>query len=234
MNKLLKLTATVAIGVISMLNTACGASTTQADINQVKTYLRDERNIIPDSIGVVVVYDTSGSMNNGIATSSGVAAKSEVAKNAVKNTMEMVKSFSTGSNSVFVGVVTFRDTLPIFKADAGVANTVNRFISKQSITGGTPLGPAIINAGKILLASSAEKLHMVVVTDGAADDSADPLRSASPLAGKINLHFVAVGMDERVLGEIKSISATVVEAKSESQLREKLNDIFANKVLVEE
>jgi hypothetical protein len=212
-----------------MAGTRCGAATT-------------------DGVALAVVYDTSGSMRDPVPDGTGKRSpKYLIANRALEAIARRIGRFAGGpggTRAVEAGLFVFSDrgarlAVPFgpFKAEDFQA-WARRFDRPQ---GGTPLGAAIADAGRAVLASNLSRKHVLVISDGESNIGLDPAgamaelkRQADRQQTTLALHFVAFDVDAKVFEAVKKLGATVVGAANETQLNTQLEFILEKKILLED
>jgi hypothetical protein len=111
----------------------------------------------------------------------------------------------------------------------------------KSPDGGTPLGRALENASRAVMASGLAHKHVLIITDGtntvgSPPDSVLPglLRQAKAKETVLSVHFIAFDVDAKVFEGVKKQGATVVGAGNETQLNQQLQFILEKKILLED
>jgi len=106
--------------------------------------------------------------------------------------------------------------------------------------GPTPLGAAVEAAGNVLLQSSAGKRHVLVITDGINTAGPDPAaviprlnKAAERKGAGISFHFIAFDVKANVFASVAKQGATLVAAADERQLKDQLEFILEEKILLE-
>jgi hypothetical protein len=203
-----------------------------------------------DGVAVAIVYDTSGSMKDAVRDDKGrPAAKYVIANRALEAIARRLQAFAANTNGgssrvVQAGLFVFSDrgarpAIPFgpFNAPA-FESWARRFDHPQ---GGTPLGTAIRDAGRAVLASNLTRKHVLVLTDGESNIGPDPASTMSDLKRQaeqkqtgLSLHFVAFDVDAKVFDAVKKLGATVVGAANETQLNTQLEFILEKKILLED
>ena len=203
-----------------------------------------------EGIALAIVYDTSGSMKESVATQGGkYAPKYVVANKALGRIIDQISRFATNAPSgsprkIETGLFIFRDTGASEAVKFGVfdpqslRNWVSRFTTPQ---GSTPLGNSIATAWKTVERSSLSHKHIVVLTDGVNTSGPQPEELLPRLKAEakqrnadVALHFVAFDVDAKVFAPMKKLGATIVGASNEEQLNAQLGFIFEKKILLED
>jgi len=203
-----------------------------------------------EGIAIGLVYDTSGSMNEPVRTSSGkTLPKYQVAQQALSAIIDQVQTFSTNKSSgrqpqIEAGLFVFKgdNALEAVKFGPWKASAFQEWIRNfKRPDGSTPLGKAMDDASRAVLKSKMSRKHLVVITDGVntvAPDPASVLRRVnqdSPgSAGKLSVHVVAFDIAAALFDPLKKEGATVVGAADAKQLHSQLEYIFERKILLED
>ena len=196
-------------------------------------------------LAIAIVYDTSGSMKEGVAGAQGAKEPKYVIANralaAIVDKLEKVNA--AGPRKVQAGLFTFRDnggqeTVKLGPLDAPALR--NWLATFKKPNGGTPLGNAVAFATEELWKIRADLRHVLVITDGqntvgSAPDVLLPKLQERCLKNGLSVyfHFLAFDVDAKVFGGIKAFGATLVGASDEAQLHDKLNFILEEKILLE-
>lgn len=200
-----------------------------------------------DGIGVVIVYDLSGSMQETVRDRDGKnTPKYVIANRALLAVVDRLQKFTDAAKDkkLQVGLLVFadgkmKDALPLtqFKAQA----FRDWAASAPKPNGGTPIGDSLRAATTKLLASPLNHKHILVITDGANTVGPDPakvlptLRKETEAKGVyIGVYFVAFDVSAKVFDPLKNLDVTVVSAANEEQLNTQLNFVLQEKVLVEQ
>lgn len=198
-------------------------------------------------LDVVIVYDTSGSMQDEVPDATGTrVAKHVIAARALTNTIGLLEAYARegdASRPIRAGLVVFRsggggEAIPFgaFEAEA-----FRRWVrTAPAPRGATPLGRAIDLAAQLVLASPLSRNHILVITDGQNTSGPDPEAVLPRMAEKaalvnsgIGVHFVAFDVDASLFDSVKKQGATVVAAADEIQLNDQLAFIMERKILLE-
>lgn len=200
-----------------------------------------------ESIGLAIVYDTSGSMGLNVPDSAGKGTpKYVIANRAFLAIVGRLEAFQKEHPAIVL-----RTSLTVFdKMDARTVVPFGDFQPDQLRTwihgfskpaGATPLGEALRTAGEPLLKSGLSRRHILVVTDGESNGKLSPpnaingLRAAlSPPDAKLGFHFIAFDVAATVFAPVKSLGATVLSASNEKQLGVQLAVILEKQILLED
>ena len=196
-------------------------------------------------LAVAIVYDTSGSMKDGVPGRGGAREPKYVIANralaAIVDKLEKVNA--AGPRKVQCGLFTFRgaggqETVKLGPLDAPAIRNWLASFSKPN--GGTPIGGAVADATNALWKIRADSRHVLVITDGEntvgnAPDVVLPQLQDQCLKNGLSVyfHFLAFDVDAKVFGGIRKFGATLVGASDEAQLNAKLNFILEEKILLE-
>lgn len=200
-----------------------------------------------ESIGLAIVYDTSGSMGLTVPDAAGKGiAKYLIANRAFLAIVDRLEAFHKAHPAVVL-----QTSLTVFdKMDGKTVEPFGDFNPEQlrmwikgfaRPDGATPLGEALKVAGEPLLRSSLSRRHILVVTDGDSNGKLPPpnaiagLRAALvPPDGSLGFHFVAFDVAASVFAPVKKLGATVLAAGNEQQLGAQLAVILEKKILLED
>jgi hypothetical protein len=202
-----------------------------------------------EGIAVAIIYDTSGSMKEPVADAHGKsAAKFEIANRALLDVTRQLESYTTNSpgpaKRLSAGLFVFqgeqaREAVKLGPFDrASMEDFATHFSRPQ---GNTPLGNALLVAGRALLESPLSRKHIVVITDGLNTAGPTPQaviprvrQMAERQQASISMHFVAFDIDARQFAPLKRQGVTVVGAADEQQLNSQLQFILQQKILLED
>ncbi len=203
-----------------------------------------------DGVALAIVYDTSGSMRDQVRDEKGKPApKYVIANRALEAIARRIQTFATntasgGARTLQAGLFTFSDrgakpAVPFGPFNASALQSWARQFDRPQ--GGTPLGSAISEAARPVLASNLTRKHILVLTDGENNIGASPAtvmtdlkRQAEEKQTGLSLHFVAFDVDAKVFDAVKKLGATVVGAANETQLNTQLEFILEKKILLED
>jgi hypothetical protein len=210
---------------------------------------------LESGIALAFVYDTSGSMGESVANGKGgQSPKWEIANRAFLEIVDRLEKFvatppADGPARLETTLIRFdaantpKDAkaavaLPMAKFDAvAMRGWIRRFDKPQ---GPTPLGDAVRLGGEAVLASKLVTKHVLVLTDGKNTHVPDPaqvLRTLRQQADRrqvaISAHFVAFDVDAEEFKGVRAEGATLLAASDEAQLRERMQYILEEKILLE-
>jgi hypothetical protein len=198
-------------------------------------------------IALVVLVDTSGSMQAPVPGADGKPTpKIRIAKSTVLAVVKRLEDFAKANpdRTVQVAVYEFssregvplcRPVLPMGKPDAP---TAWRELARMKPDGGTPIGEAMVAANRELDLAALASSHLLVVTDGENTDGRAPGDIAReftrlPLADQPSLYFVAFDVAAAKFAAVKEAGGLLLSASNEAQLKETLEFILGEKILVE-
>jgi hypothetical protein len=200
-----------------------------------------------EGVALAIVYDTSGSMRDMVKATNGLAtAKYVIANRALVAIANQVQAFATntsaGPRRVDCGVFVFSQSSAKEAVPFGPFNraAIQDFAAKfKNPEGSTPLGNALMVAGRAVLASPLKSKHVLVLTDGVNTSGPDPSVTLPRLKQEakdltISAHFVAFDVNAQVFDKIKKQGATVVSAMNELQLDTQLQFILQRRILLED
>jgi hypothetical protein len=198
-----------------------------------------------EGVALAVVYDTSGSMKEPVADGrGGTAPKYVLANAALGKIVDDIEAWRAAApkdapRRVEATLVTFGDRgIPLGPFDAAAFRA---FAAGFDSPGGpTPLGNAMLAAGRALVRSDLQSKHVLVVTDGRNTDGATPeaamdalARDASSRSCGLSVHFVAFDVDAGVFSGVRAKGASVVGASDGGQLDQRLRSILEEEILLE-
>lgn len=203
----------------------------------------------PADVALAVVYDTSGSMKSPIRAQDGhLAAKHIIAKRAFGLVIDRLERFTQPAagqpaKSLNLGIVVFdgirtRQALPMepFNADA-----TRQWLAALPVPdNGTPLGDAMLSAGRALQATPAASKHLLVLTDGENTSGSTPVSALTALQKQtrgqdqpVFVHVIALDISPDVFASLQKAGATLIGASDEKQLQSQLDFILETQILVE-
>jgi hypothetical protein len=204
-----------------------------------------------DGVAVAIVYDSSGSMGERVADSTGKSApKYVIAERALAAVIKRLQVFALSPSTageprrMKVGLYCFsrdgaRELVKFGPFDPKQADVFTRNL--PSPNGGTPLGNALATASQVVLKSGLSRKHVLVITDGMNTAGPDPAKVLPGLKDQavkqqtgLSVHFVAFDVDAKLFNPLKKLGATVVGAADETQLNTQLSFILEKKILLEE
>jgi hypothetical protein len=198
-----------------------------------------------EGVALAIVYDTSGSMKQQVPDGTGKrVAKYLIANRALEAIAKRLQAFASPSRPVQAGLFVFSDrgarpAVPFGPLDAAALQAWARRFDRPQV--GTPLGTAIGEAARPVLASDLTRKHILVLTDGESNIGRPPAevlrelkRQAEQKQTSLAIHFVAFDVDARVFDDVKKLGATVVAAANETQLNTQLEFILEKKILLED
>ena len=203
-----------------------------------------------EGIALAIVYDTSGSMAEGVPAGGGKSApKYVIANKALSAITDRISQFAKSApdgapRKIEVGLFVFqgsgaRAAVQYGPFDAAAIQEWVRTFSKPG--GATPLGNSIKSASKSVIDSNLSHKHIVIITDGMNTSGPKPEEvvpgiklEARKKNGEVSFHFVAFDVDAKVFDPVKKLGATVLGASNEQQLRSQLEFIFVKKILLED
>lgn len=174
-----------------------------------------------------VVLDGSGSMND--RGCSGAQTKIEAAKAALTNFSESLPADANLGLLVFDGSGV-RERLPL---GTGNREQFSRVVNSVRANAGTPLGSSVRLAYSKLLAQGAKQLgygeyHLVVVTDGAADQGNDPTPVVNQLLSESPVVLQTIGFCIGKNHSLNQAGRTIYRAADNpEELRQGLADVLA-------
>lgn len=198
-------------------------------------------------IALVVVFDTSGSMNSPIAAKSSNGSrdsKFQAALRAFGLVIDRLEAFAKSpvAKPLSVGVTVFKKqdaavALPLAPFDAAA---LRRWIANARADSATPLGNALFLAGQELLAAPAASHHLLVLTDGDNTAGRSPEsalaqlnRAAEKKQTPLFTHIIAFDIAPSTFAKLKQQGATLIGAADEAQLNSQFDFILEEKILVE-
>jgi hypothetical protein len=203
-----------------------------------------------EGVALAIVYDTSGSMRDGVPDRSGQPSpKFKIANRALIEVTRQIEAFATNTaggetRRVEAGLITFRgehpqEALKFGPFDpAALRQWATRFATPN---GNTPLGESLEAGARAVFKSALARKHVLVITDGLNTAGPRPENVLPRLQKEANdrqlslaVHFVAFDVDAKQFDSLKRLGTTVVGAADESQLQSRLQYILQEKILLEE
>jgi len=219
-------------------------------VNPIERLLTPTANIAHDrnGIGVAILMDTSGSMQETVTDSDGKPKpKIEIARRSALDLLHRIDQFvkQNPRKPVVVGVYEFsvrngepscRQVVPMGPPNL---SAVEPAIQKMVPEGATPIGDAIITSKRDLDQTAMSHLHILVVTDGESNhgytpgDVADAI-SRLPEANRASIYFVAFDVAAEKFNPVRDAGGLVLPAANEQELLQTLNYVLTGKILVEQ
>jgi len=141
-----------------------------------------------ESTDLVLIFDTSGSMNETVPG----GRKIDVGKAAMWKFVELLPKNTNVGLVAFANVCDVRTVSPIRKASAEARASLRADIAGLRAEGSTPLGYAVDRATR-LLAGSAHKKRIVIMTDGEETCDQNAFDRAADEAWKQGIKVYAIG-----------------------------------------
>jgi hypothetical protein len=200
-----------------------------------------------DGIGVAIVYDLSGSMQQTVRDRDGNnTPKHIIAKRALLAVVDRLQKYADTAKDkkLEVGLLVYTDgkvkeALPLRQFKAQVFRDWAESAPKPN--GGTPIGDSLRVATNQLMASPSSHKHIVVITDGENTAGPDPAKVLPAIQKEtqakgayVSVHFVAFDVAAKVFDPLKKLDVTVVSAADEQQLNAQLSYVLQEKILVEQ
>lgn len=203
-----------------------------------------------DGDGTVVffVYDNSGSMADGVNNSKGqLEAKCDIADRALISVGKRFDAYLAANNSrtLGVGMILIRSGSAHFDSFKVLKSDVSGYLTewakhRGSPFGGTPIGSAMNLASDNMVNIVAKNKHIIILTDGENNAGAAPQEVLPSLKKRfkdkgidLGVHLVAFDVNDATFKEIKAQGATVLGASNEVELKDRLDTILREKILLE-
>jgi Mg-chelatase subunit ChlD len=191
---------------------------------------------------VVVVVDTSGSMNQAVGDQGGKKRpKSQIARDALDRIIALTAEWKKAhpDRTLQMGILTFASSvstaLPLADFDEAKARAALARIPPPN--GGTAIGSAMEEGFKALYRSGCIRKYLICVTDGENTSGPLPDRIARQLyaqtKGEVEIHFVAFDVSSRHFDFLKGVNGHVAQASDGAQLQAELRKVYDTRILVE-
>ena len=202
-----------------------------------------------EGIALMIVYDTSGSMQQKVPDAGGrPTPKHVVARRALTAVLDRLQAVRSGpaetSPVIDAGMVVFEGDHAVIAVRCGTFDhqAFRDWLAHHTgFNRGTPLGDSVRLAGESVLKSKRPRKHVLVITDGINTRGADPKvtlpeiqREADSKHAVVSFHFVAFDVNAAEFNAVKKLGATVVAASDEKQLDSQLRFIVEKKILLED
>ena len=198
-------------------------------------------------IALVVLVDTSGSMRERVPGSDGrPTQKILIARSTVHAVIRRLEEFSKANpeRPVRLAVYEFSDRngqdfcRPVVAMGTPDAAAARSAVEAMGPDGGTPIGEAMAVANLELDRAGFASSHLIVVTDGENTTGRPPGDVARELAAlpseqRPALYFVAFDVAAAKFAAVKEAGGLLLSASNEPQLKETLEFILGEKILVE-
>tara|TARA_B100001778_G_scaffold330827_2_gene334051 strand:- start:16740 stop:17648 length:909 start_codon:yes stop_codon:yes gene_type:complete len=173
---------------------------------------------------VVLLIDDSGSMDDGMRSSTGREKKMDVAKRAI---IQVLGQVPEGTN---VGIVTFRRNV-IYPLGPVDMNKVRQAVNSVQPGGGTPLGEYMKSGADMLLKQRQKQFgygsyRLLVVTDGAASDERKMNNYAPEIVAR-GIILDTIGVDMSQNHSLASVSSSYRKANDPDSLQRAVSEVFA-------
>lgn len=191
---------------------------------------------------VVILIDTSGSMLQTVRDHSRhQRPKHEIARSALQKIVNTTSDWKSKhpETPLFLGISSFssvpREVLPIGPFDSAKAS--HAVLNLPHPAGGTAIGLAMSVGFQSLYSTGCVRKHLVCITDGDNTVGTPPNLMARQLYaqthGDVEMHFVAFDTSAKHFGYLSTAGGSVVEAADESQLQERLTEIYEKRIFAE-
>jgi hypothetical protein len=194
----------------------------------------------PGSIGVVILIDTSGSMNDPVKDKDGKnRPKYQLANEALTEILRQTGDWTRDhpDKPFNLSISTFSDKVrPVLAMGGFDANTAQSAVKAiPSPDGGTAIGSALRNAWDSLKPIQCERQYILCITDGENNQGPHP-REVVPVIfkesdGKVEIHFIAFDVNSSMFDFAKEYNGHVSSAANKEQLDAELTRIFQKRIL---
>jgi hypothetical protein len=198
-----------------------------------------------EGIGVALLIDTSGSMSGQVPDKAGVKrAKMDIARSAVSNVIAQLETVAREQpgRPLKLGVYEFSGRDENVRRIVAFAPpslaSARSALEQLKPEGNTPIGDAMAEARRDLNQLALTRQHIIVVTDGENTEGFDPALVMQhlfrlPEDQRPGVYFVAFDVAANVFQTVKDAGALVLSASDEKELQATLDQLIAEKVLVE-
>jgi len=191
---------------------------------------------------VVVLLDTSGSMNESVRDrSGGLRPKHEIAREALEGILDYTNQWKQKKPDrvLELGIYRFsssaHEVLPIGPFDFAKLQAALRQIPRPGAN--TAIGDALEQGFKALYRTGCTRKFVVCISDGENTAGNPPDYIARILyeqtKGEVEIHFVAFDTSPQKFGFLEKVNGSVVEAADGKQLQARLTDIYEKRILAE-
>jgi Mg-chelatase subunit ChlD len=201
-----------------------------------------------DGIGVALLMDTSGSMDEKVRDQNGQAVpKIQISRRSTMNLLRQIDRFAQSHKDrvIQVGVYEFsaRNDQPLCRVviPLGPLNLPAAESRVQAMypEGGTPIGDAIITAKHDLDLTGLSHRHILVVTDGENNQGYSPgdvanVISRQPEEDRASLYFIAFDVAAEKFKAVRDAGGLVLPAADEPELQQTLDYVLTGKILAEQ
>jgi hypothetical protein len=200
-----------------------------------------------DGVGIAILLDTTGSMNDRSVDGRDMQPKLTVAKRAVLALLDQADKAAKAAPNRNIRVALYEFSDRSFQDDCrriiplGPLNlpAARKAVNGLAASGGTPIGNAMILALKDLAASGLAHQHVLVVTDGENNqgyDPADVMNAAGqlPQESRPAVYFVAFDIAAQRFNGLRDAGALVLGASGGAELQQTLDYILTGKILAEQ
>lgn len=234
---------------LALLLTSCGQPTpeqkkAQADALIIEVGQAPEQK--KDGIAVMVVVDTSGSMDGSVTDSGGTRTpKFQIARRCVAKVFDQVRTFASQhpNKEIVVGLNGFSSSSYVVLSPASIRSmneqTISDAVQKIGSNGGTAIGDAIVEAKKSLDSLGYKHSHILTITDGENGSGRDPGEVAQafaklPPSQSASLYLIGFDVGTGSFQNVKNAGSLVLSASDENELMGTMKFVFGEKILAEQ
>jgi Mg-chelatase subunit ChlD len=221
--------------------------TSETPAEQQKSLARDvalpAATALKEGTGIVVIVDTSGSMQDKVADVDGVMKpKIHIARSVTARTLDEIRKFASQNpgKNVMVGLTRFSSNVETLIPMGPAATLVtDGAVEKLAASGNTAIGEALVNGKQQLNQAGMRKQHMIVITDGENTTGRSPEIAMSAIAAlpedqRPTVYLVAFDIQKEKFEPLVKHGVMVAEAQNEKSLRTAMDYILYEKILVEQ
>ncbi|MDM8005879.1 MAG: vWA domain-containing protein [Phycisphaerae bacterium] len=191
---------------------------------------------------VVILVDTSGSMNEAVVDRQGVKRpKYLIARDALNEIIDYTGQWEKTHTDRVLEMALFNfssspsPVLRMGRFDPAQAQQALRAIPQPG--GGTAIGEAVEEGFKALYQSGCVRKYLICITDGENTAGRPPDRVSRQLyaqtQGEVEMHFIAFDTSVSTFGFLSEVNGHTTEAADGAQLQARLTDIYEKRILAE-
>lgn len=191
---------------------------------------------------VVILVDTSGSMEQAVRDpSGGQRPKFQIARDALERIIRTTEEWKKKNpdKTLQLGIANFSSSvttlLPVSDFDAAKARAALKRLPHPN--SGTAIGRALEEGYEQLYNSGLARKYILCITDGENTSGIKPeyvaRQAFEQTKGEVELQFIAFDTSAKSFRFLKDVNGHVVEAADGPQLQQELTNIYEKRILVE-